>query len=82
LHFSLVTFRVTKSKETKRTGHRRLIERREILTDFWRGNLEDRNHMESLGTDEMLVFKYSKEYDWVENKLRGPADTVAKFRIS
>jgi hypothetical protein len=58
---------------------------REILTDIWCGNLKERNHLESLGTDEMVVLKYSKEYDWSEweeNKLRALADTVAKFRVS
>jgi len=59
--------------------------RRQIVTDFWWGNLKNRNHLESLGTDEMILLKYSKEYDWlewVENKLRALAETVAKFRVS
>jgi hypothetical protein len=56
--------------------------RREILTDFWWGNPKKINHLESLGTDETIVLKSSKEYDWskwVENKLRALAGTVADF---
>jgi hypothetical protein len=69
----------------KSTGHRGRLGRREILRDFLWGNLKERNHLASLGTDEMIVLKYSKECDWlgwVENKVPALAVTVPKFRVS
>ena len=42
------------NRKRKGRGHRRRMGRTEILTDFWGGNLKKRNHLESLGTDDVL----------------------------
>jgi hypothetical protein len=64
MHFSLVIFPVTKSREMKRRDTEGVWGEDRFLHTFGRGNLKERNHLESLGTDEMTVTKYSKEYDW------------------
>jgi hypothetical protein len=52
-------------------GHIALSWRKEVGTEFWRGNLSERKHLEDPGMDGGLILKlifekWSKSIDWID----------------
>ena len=42
-----------------------VLERGEVHTEFWWGNLKERDHLEDLGVDESIILKLIfKNSDW------------------
>ena len=46
---------VVSSRRVRYTGYVTHLERKETCTGFWLGNLKERDHLEDLGIDEMII---------------------------
>jgi hypothetical protein len=58
LYSSPDIIRVIKSRRLKWEGHVARRERREVHTGFWWGKVRERDHLEDLGVDGMIVLKW------------------------
>ena len=56
-------YSVIKSRGTGQAGHVKCVERREMHEEFWWGNLKERDQMENLDVDGIIILKYITEED-------------------
>jgi len=58
LYFSHNTVRVIKSRRMRWAGHVARMEREEVYTGFWWGNLKERDHLEDQGVDGRIILRW------------------------
>ena len=49
------------SRAIRQAGHVKCVERREVHEEFWLGNLKERDQMENLDVDGIIILKYITE---------------------
>jgi len=49
---------VIKSRRVRWTGHVRVWGRGEVCTEFWWGNLRERDHLGDPGVDEIIILRW------------------------
>jgi hypothetical protein len=48
-----------KSRRVRRAGHVEHMRREEVYTEFWWGNLRERDHLEDPGMDRRIILKWN-----------------------
>jgi hypothetical protein len=69
----------------------RACRRRDVHTEFWWGNLRERDHLEDLSIDERITLKrifklQDRRVEWIDlakdkNRWRALMNTVMKYRL-